>query len=1432
MATSPEQPALQQIGKPLNLIPVGLKEAALDSPTFRATAVHFSDQIDVVERWLDGYVKATSKLIQEVSGLEDLINTFLSRSVPPPTISEAVFDHDYTLLAMKKYGEGAREFWSYTITGMKKMDSIVVEPIRAFLQGELRNFRDARKYLDATQKHHDTLLSRYAGQSKTKEASSLREDAFQLFEARKLYMKASFDFCVLAPQVRSTLDKILVKIFSDQWREMRRSREGITGDFGKAMNEMERIRSWSAEMEAGERTFRRELQNARRTLEEQASSACRPSRELEDYTTSNVPFLGSQGISTINLPSPVTTGLERSEKQGWLYLKTLAGKPTRTVWLRRWFFVKNGIFGWLVQGARSGGVEESDRIGVLLCNVKPALQEERRFCFEIKTKDTTIVLQAETQKELLEWIESFEAAKRKSVEDTTGGDSPTSVHAREAAFAINPPSAPEFAVKSADSHGADDAVAAFDRSATLPVPDRDSGGHLLNRSTFDVSGRRSIGAEREGEGSRDHAARIIQKLDLHRKSNAGSQVSSSPVAGPPSAGLGGGIASLISASHNILPVHSGPTATPAGSADTQPSSRSDVTLGTLATSSNTVQLTRDVPPSTLAPSTLANPPAPTNLSKTAVVVSGERGIGQGRTDASGGVPSGIMANLWGSSNWGYLNRLERGEVKQTQQESRDTDSVSTDRRRLTTESRKDVEGAVIEAPELIQPPPTSSPSPSPPSSRHRRTISLDADASRMQTSATAAEAFPWNYPVQLRTQHAQFRMLFPDARRDDHVLLVFRATWNPNDQQEFPGRVYVTAKDVYFYSHHLGLVLTSGVSLGSIDEVTAAPGKECDYIFLHLKEGRAEAGYTRITIKTFLEPLRLLQRRLNLLIRNQESSEPLGLEALLNELIKMEKDDGGPSPSMESWEDVSINTPVDEGSSSLRTGPGRRDRDLRAPLRIDGGLFDVPRRGAEPREVTKFMLPPDPVIYEPRDMMRTAVEQNFEISAKALYHVLFGDKSAVFQLMYHERHAQGIKQRPWRKIGDSSMRREFDYHVDYLDQFGRSRQNCVRDTQVIETINDHLCYVIADEKTPWYLPHHQDFRLLTKIVITHVAKSRCKLAIYTSLMWSRQPLTFRGMIESQALHDLDIEARDLADVVTDQVRRLGPRSRTAKAIQIFGHVGHHSDTTMSPSINPGDGVTIQLLPSTLGKPRRPPRRRRTLTHLLLESLYSVTESIVSQFMIALFGFVRKLYKISSAHVFILALLGLSVLGNLLGSSRGVGQWWSERAAARFMGRLGVGPDLSMGRQVWLSDVLDDLGSTNGTTTAGLEDNACYATFRSLISATSPPPSSASASGHVATKMHRRTLSRLANQRHDILVALRVINTIEREVSRAAWESWAMAEVGKCQGLKQLVGSEDGGPKDGGANQVTMGHKRDPEKIREWLEGYCGSCQSAVESRRR
>ncbi|KAI9770144.1 MAG: SNF1-interacting protein [Geoglossum simile] len=1442
-----EQPATQQAQTLLALIPVGLKEAALDSPTFRATTVHFTEQVEVVEKWLEGYLKSTGKLVHEVSALEDLVNNFLTRAVPPTNVSEAVLDHDYTLLALRRHGEGCREFWSHIISTMRKMETMVIEPIRTFLSSELRYFKvrqeqitsiysnlsylttrtilqESRRYLDQTQKGYDSVIARFAAQSKAKEPSSLREDAFQLHESRKAYLKASMEFCVIAPQVRFTLDRLLVKIFSDQWRDMKKPLETQNTSFDKWASEMERIKSWNREMETGERTFKRELQASKKSIEEAAEIAVRPSRELEDYSSSTIPFLSSRGPSTVNLHA--TTGRTgRSEKQGWLFIRTLTGKPTRTVWVRRWFFVNNGIFGWLVQGARSGGVEESERTGVLLCNVKPAVQEERRFCFEVKTKDTASLLQAETQAELLDWLDTFDLAKRKALEDTGNAalQSRTGISRGDAAFAISLPSVPEFAANHPESHahhGSDELAGAnFDRSLTLPAQDRDTGGGIITRGSFDVSiGRRLASGERDFEGGKDHATRIIQKLDLHRKPTAISQMAGIASGSAQPNAPAGGIASLISASHNVLPVYSAP-ATNAMAPASSPQYISDLAplpVGAgLAASS---ELFRGVPLSTLAPPTLATPPAPTNLSKSAVIVSAERGIDAGHVDKAGGMPSGLMANLWGSSNWGHVTRLERGEVG-LPEDSRELNppSPAINPSNITTATAGDENRRPIPRKES-DPPPASGLTFNGQSYSalgiHRRSASLDVGAPRPPNPPPLLEDFPPNYPPVLKTQDGQFRMIFPNVSRQDRLLLVFRAMWNPNEQQSFPGRVYVTANEIYFYSNHLGLVLVSGVRLSQIIEVTASPGKDCDFLFLHLDEGDAPGSPQKVMIKIFLESPRLLQRRLNILVTNASSEERLRAGALLEALIRAEQEDDNRSPSLESWEDVSLNTPIDDGFPFGRGSSHRREKDLRTIIHADNSR----------KSSTKFKLPSQPVVYEPKGMDRVAASKQFDISTKALFHVMFGDESSVFQILYNERNAQRIMQGPWTHLDEGYMRRDFDYQINYHDIFGRSRQVNVVDHQIIEALDDHVCYVITDRKTPWHLPHQRDFMLESKIAITHQARSKCKLTIFTKVAWSNPPTFSKGIVGKQALDDLELDALDLVDVVSDQVRRLGPNSRTKKATLVFGEIGQR---THPLHFSASDAALIAS--------RRLSIKQRTLTHMLWETLGSFMESAVSSLMMWTFSILQKIWKVLSAHGIILSLLGLSVMTNLFYSSRDTSEWWAERNAGKFMSRIGVGPNLMMSKAVYLKDVEEMFA--NQTKLLGEPGNKCFSMYQSIASATDmdAPYQSAGlpfleASTRATSRRLRRTRQHFGAYRHDLLVAMRVINNVEREILAVEWENWLIDENTRCRQLEDLLrGNRTSSikkPRDADAQQTILGAtgRKDLGHVISQLKEHCESCK--------
>ncbi|OAL36944.1 hypothetical protein AYO20_03713 [Fonsecaea nubica] len=1384
MAQAP--PPVDDVGRLINLIPVGLKEAAIDSPTARATVVHYGEQVDLLEKWLDDYAKASTRLVSEALTLENVLNNFIAHAVLPVNISESMLDHDYSILAMKKFADGAKDYWMSMIAVVKRLSTMVIDPIRQFLQNDLRAFKDARRTVEATQKTFEHLQGKYAGLGKSKEPSSLREEAFQLHESRKLYIKAIMDFSSMAPQFRFALDKLLVKVFFEQWREMRLSRDNTAATFQRSAEEMQRIKGWLSELEANEKTFRRELMTAKKQLEDAAELETRPSRELEDYTLSTVPPFAGHGhsASTSTLQrSPKKPTSKTGEKQGWLFLRTYSGKPTRTVWVKRWAFVRNGVFGWLLQGARAGGVEESERIGVLLCNVRPAPAEERRFCFELKTNKNTILLQAETQSELVEWIDAFHIAKSRAVDDgdgIRGFTSGTGNIQAGAAFAISAPPIPEFGtfiLGSTEPGAVGEDVAALEKTHTLPIPGTDHG----RESSMDLP-RRSTAFD-EG-GHRDTASRIISKLDLHRKSPAPTQVSASPS----TPNLPVGIAGLIAATHGPMPIGgSTPLLQNADGEFSRP--RSAFTLAL-----------RDMPASSLAPSTLAAVPSPTNLSKSAVIITGERGLSPAPDKT--GLPTGLVVNTWGTSCTAFLNRLERtgpndkAEVKllaqrtPTLQPSFSLPKASATPTRPAVALQNSIPHLDLSVPQTGG---TRSRTPSPSKKQHRSTISVDRDTARHFNTDLLVPDFPNSYPLQLKSQDAQFRLLFPNVKCDDRLVMVFRATWNPGEQQEFPGRVYVTSRDIYFYSNHLGLVLTSCVPLGSIDEATAAPGRDCDFIFLHLKDAASDAANRRITIKTFLEPLRLLQRRLNFLIRNSASDEPLDLERLMKALIKMETESPDRSPSLESWEDVSPNTPVDTGGPRYRGRASTIGTEIRGPLRVDRALHHT-QLG---RRESKFKLPAQPVIYTPPGNLRLAVEKEFDISAKALFHVMFGDKSALWQLLQHERRAKNVTQGPWLNVGEGRLRREFTFDIPTKNMLGQESFTRVNDYQTIDVNSDHLCYVITDKRTPWHLPYQHNHRLISKIVITHVAKARCKLAVFVKIEWLRTAWMLGGLVERQALYDLELDSQDLADLVADQVRKLGLHSRTKKAIQIFGQVGHSTETTQ-----------LLVEASTLNIELRRQPVSRTMTGLLAQSTASTLESALGTLLQSLLSILRWSMKMISTNKLVLVALVLSALYNGWHAYRDSLDWWHERRAGNFMARLGISPNTVMSRAVYISD-LDDILSREANLPAR-DSSACYRVF---YDENDPEYFQAGLSQTPATTV-QHTRQRLGTQRHDLLVAVRVVNSIEKQIVQAAWEQWVVDEHRRCQVVEGLV-----------LNDLEQNYTDAEKDLKGWYNEYCTSCSN-------
>lgn len=102
------------------------------------------------------------------------------------------------------------------------------------------------------------------------------------------------------------------------------------------------------------------------------------------------------------------------------------------------------------------------------------------------------------------------------------------------------------------------------------------------------------------------------------------------------------------------------------------------------------------------------------------------------------------------------------------------------------------------------------------------------------------------------------------------------------------------------------------------------------------------------------------------------------------------------------------------------------------------------------------------------------------------------------------------------------------------------------------------------------------------------------------------------------------------------------------------------------------------------------------------------------------------------------------------------------------------------------------------------------------------------------KRLRRTRQHLGSYRHDLIVAMRVVNHVEKEILQAEWENWLLDENTRCGQAETMLRenrtntSHDRGARNPNFQHVLDGTLREKggrlDDLREWHAEYCSSCK--------
>lgn len=102
------------------------------------------------------------------------------------------------------------------------------------------------------------------------------------------------------------------------------------------------------------------------------------------------------------------------------------------------------------------------------------------------------------------------------------------------------------------------------------------------------------------------------------------------------------------------------------------------------------------------------------------------------------------------------------------------------------------------------------------------------------------------------------------------------------------------------------------------------------------------------------------------------------------------------------------------------------------------------------------------------------------------------------------------------------------------------------------------------------------------------------------------------------------------------------------------------------------------------------------------------------------------------------------------------------------------------------------------------------------------PSLPAASESTARRL-RRTRQRLGSYRHDLVVAMRIVNGVEREVIQSEWENWLADENVRCEQARSMLRESDAAEGEGLRKSQHVLEPKRRDNLRRWHEEYCGSC---------
>ncbi|XP_059399946.1 arf-GAP with coiled-coil, ANK repeat and PH domain-containing protein 2-like isoform X7 [Carassius carassius] len=373
-------------------ITVDFEECLKDSPRFRATIEEVEGDVCELESKLDKLVKLCIGMIDAGKAYNTANRQFVNGI---QELAQQSAKDDVIESSLSKFAENLQEMINYHTILFDQAQRSIKSQLQAFIQKDLRKFKEAKKQFDKVSEEKEAALSKNAQVPRNKQ-HEVEEATNILIATRKCFRHIVLDYVlqinVLQSKRRSEiLNSMLSFMYAhltffhqgyDLFSELQPLMKQLTGQLDQLVMDSTKERK---DMEMKHSTIQQKLLTCSVFF-----SDCSYEAVLKDFSNDDTKL-------EYNVDAENGIAME-----GYLFKR--ASNAFKT-WNRRWFSIQNNQLVYQKKFKDNPTVVVED---LRLCTVKHCEDIERRFCFEVVSPTKSCMMQADSETLRQAWIKAVQ----------------------------------------------------------------------------------------------------------------------------------------------------------------------------------------------------------------------------------------------------------------------------------------------------------------------------------------------------------------------------------------------------------------------------------------------------------------------------------------------------------------------------------------------------------------------------------------------------------------------------------------------------------------------------------------------------------------------------------------------------------------------------------------------------------------------------------------------------------------------------------------------------------------------------------------------------------------------------------------------------------------------------------------------------------------